>query len=55
MAAQPEEKRILFEMSWVPREQNTEADAITNEDIERLDPGRRVAADLKTVPFIIFP
>ena len=55
MAAQLEEKKILFEMSWVPREQNTEADAITNEDIEWLDPGRRVAADMKTLPFLILP
>ena len=55
MAAQLEDKKILFEMSWVPREQNTEADAITNEDIEWLDPGRRVATDMKTLPFLILP
>ena len=55
MAAQLEERKILFEMSWVPREQNAEADAITNDDVEWLSPERRVAADMKDLPFLILP
>ena len=42
-------------MSWVPREQNAEADAITNGDVGWLSPGMRVATDMKTLPFQILP
>jgi hypothetical protein len=40
-------------MSWVPREQNAEADAITNGDVHWLCPLKRVATDLKKLPFLI--
>ena len=55
IAAQLEHRKILFEMSWVPREQNAEADAITNGDVGWLSPGMRVATDMKTLPFQILP
>jgi hypothetical protein len=40
-------------MSWVPREQNAEADAITNGDVQWLCPGKRVATDMNALPFLI--
>ena len=55
MAAQLEHLGILFEVNWVPREQNAEADAITNDQIEWLNPANRVAADLSSIPFLILP
>ena len=55
MAAQLEDRGILFEMSWVPREQNAEADAITNECIELLNLAKRMAADMSMLPFLILP
>jgi hypothetical protein len=44
---------MLFEMSWVPREQNAEADAITNGDIDWLHPGMRVATNMEKLPFLV--
>ncbi len=53
LSAQLEKKDLLFEMSWVPREQNAEADAITNGDVQWLCPGRRVATEMSGLPFLI--
>ena len=55
IAAQLEHLGVLFEMNWVPREQNAEADAITNDQVEWLNPANRMAADLGTLPFLILP
>jgi hypothetical protein len=53
LSAQLEHRRMLFEMSWVPREQNAEADAITNGDVDWLEPRHKVATDLEQLPFLI--
>jgi hypothetical protein len=53
LSTQLESRKMLFEMSWVPREQNAEADAITNGDTEWLDPRRRVATVMDDLPFIV--
>jgi hypothetical protein len=53
LATQLESKRMLFEMSWVPREQNSEADAITNGDTEWLHPDLRVATVMEELPFMV--
>ena len=55
LALQLESREILLEVDWVPREQNTEADAITNGDFAWLNPSRRVQTDLKSLPFIMLP
>ena len=55
MAAQLEHLGILFEMNWVPREQNAEADAITNDQIEWLNPIHRASAELSSLPFLVLP
>jgi hypothetical protein len=53
LSAQLEKKDLLFEMSWVPREQNAEADAITNGDVQWLCPAKRVATEMNSLPFLI--
>ncbi len=53
MAVQLEERGLLFELQWIPREQNTEADAITNGDFTWLNPLRRLDANLDSLPFIV--
>jgi hypothetical protein len=53
LSAQLEMKDLLFEMAWVPREQNAEADAITNGDVQWLCPSLRVATDMNALPFLI--
>jgi hypothetical protein len=53
LSAQLEAQDLLFEMSWVPREQNTEADAITNGDVGWLNPSLKLATDMSKLPFII--
>ena len=40
-------------LSWAPREQNEEADALTNEDFSGFDPMRRVAVQLSDVKWIV--
>ena len=46
---------MLFEIVWVPREQNAEADAITNGDLHWLNPDKRVSTGFKEFPFRILP
>jgi hypothetical protein len=53
LSAQLEDREMLFEMNWVPREQNAEADAITNGDVDWLNPKLKVTSDLEQLPFII--
>ncbi len=43
----------MFEMSWVPREQNTEADAITNGDVGWLCPANQIATVMEDLPFLV--
>ena len=42
-------------LSWVPREQNSEADALTNEEFRAFDPEKRVTIDLAAVEWCILP
>ena len=42
-------------MCWVPREQNAEADAITNGDYSWLSPEKRVATQVYSLPFEVLP
>ena len=50
-----EHRGILLEVNWVPREQNTEADAITNGDFEWLVAENRVVTVMGQLPFILLP
>ena len=44
-----------MEVSWVPREQSTEADAITNGDFSWLKAANKVKTVMNQLPFIILP
>ena len=55
LSVQLEDRGILFELQWVPREQNAEADAITNGDFSWLNPKLRVSAELGDLPFKVLP
>ena len=48
-----EQKNMQFEVAWVPRDQNAEADAITNGDWHWLEEKNRVASDIKKLPFLV--
>ena len=55
MSAQLEARNIMFELSGASREQNAEADAITNGDLGWLSAGKQVATKMSELPFIILP
>ena len=40
-------------MTWVPRDQNAEANAITNVDLNWLCPERRISTSMQRLPFKI--
>ena len=42
-------------LDWVPRDQNTEADELSNGDFKRFDPRLRVDLDLEKLPFVLLP
>ena len=44
LAAQLSERHLDLRLEWRPREQNTEADSLTNEDFAGFDPARRLDA-----------
>ena len=44
-------RRAALRARWIPRLQNEEADALTNEDFRHFDLSKRVEVDLKTLPF----
>ena len=41
----------MLRASWIPRLQNEEADALTNEDFRHFDPARRVEVSLESLDF----
>ena len=47
LALQLHLRRLNLELHWLPRLQNVEADALTNNDTTRLDPCRRIRFDLQ--------
>ena len=53
LSTQIEEKGILFDLTWVPRSQNQEADAITNGQVEWLTASLRIKVVLAELPFLI--
>ena len=55
LAAQLELRQILFQMDWLPLEQNQEADSITNGNVQWLSPQKEVHVALNELPFDILP
>jgi len=54
LAATLEERGLLLDAAWAPREWNAEADAITNQDFEQFDPKRRVSFDFAAHHWLVF-
>ena len=42
-------------LGWMPRDQNEEADALTNGDYSLFNPTNRVGATIEEVPWLILP
>ena len=42
-------------MDWTPREQNVQADALSNEQFHEFDPGKRVVSDPAAVDWVVLP
>ena len=55
LAAQLRRLHLVLELGWVPRDQNEEADALSNEVFDAFDPRLRVDLDLTRVSWIILP
>ena len=55
LSVQLEDRGILFEMAWVPREQNAEADAITNGVTDWLRKSNRIGTNMDELPFKVLP
>ena len=55
LACQLEVRHLHLHMTWVPREQNVEADAITNGDTHWLCQANEVVAEMDKLPFEMLP
>ena len=53
LAAQLEARDVLLDVSWVPRELNAEADAITNGETSWLSADLRVKSAFEELPFMV--
>ena len=51
LATQMEDNSWDLELDWVPRDQNIEADAITNEDFSAFDAGKQIDCDPSKMNF----
>ena len=51
MAAELEEKNCLLDLGWVPRDQNQEADAITNDNLGDFRRENEVKVDMAKMEF----
>ena len=55
LAMQMQLMQLEMELQWIPREQNVEADALTNLEFEAFDPSKRIAVQLENLDFRILP
>jgi hypothetical protein len=53
LSALMEERSCLVDLSWVPRDQNEEADAITNGDVRDFCRSKEVQVDLQSLNFLV--
>ena len=51
LATQLARRGATLRANWIPRDQNEEADALTNLDFRHFDPARRVEVDLERLQF----
>jgi hypothetical protein len=55
LATQLEARGLWMDLHWTPRELNTLADQLTNEDFTGFDPKLRVETSFSTFPFVALP
>ena len=55
VAAQLQEKQMELDLEWIPRNQNEEADGLTNGDFGPFDPALRIQVEISKLDFIILP
>ena len=55
LGCQLQHHRLDLGLQWVPRDQNTEADDLTNGRCQEFDANKRIHVDLGTLPFRILP
>ena len=53
IAAEEEAQDLVLDLHWVPRNQNEEADALTNHDFGDFRPQNRIACDFASVKWIV--
>ena len=53
MAAQLKQRRMLLNLGWAPRDQNEQADALTNDAFQEFSPSRRIHVDPATLEFLV--
>ena len=53
LACQLGRRRAALHARWIPRLQNEEADALTNEDYRHFNMSMRIPVDLNTLPFVV--
>ena len=52
LSAQLKEKGLRLDLRWVPREENEEADELTNKEMGRFNPEKRVKMDVGNLKWI---
>ena len=55
LSAQLQAKNLELDLEWIPRNQNEEADAITNGKTEIFDARRKSEVEVATLPFRVLP
>ena len=55
LAAQMQARGMALNLEWAPRDQNEEADALTNGDFSLFDTQKRVVVDLKEIRWLVLP
>ena len=53
LACQLSLRRACLHARWIPRRENEEADALTNEDFRHFDPALRIKVDLDKLKFTV--
>ena len=53
LAAQMRERRLELDLEWIPRNQNEEADAITNGKTGLFDPSKKIEVEVASLKFIV--
>jgi hypothetical protein len=48
-------RQLELHLSWVRRDRNVEADAITNEDFSAFSPGNRIQVSPADIPWVVLP